>query len=101
MSRQVKVFSAIASALFAAGMAANVHAAAVDSGFVSAQHRSANGTLTQVFSDGSVLQIFQSGYVRSFPPGTAHEDAPGIVYMPSAVSHSSSGDIAAMNSDGS
>src|SRR4051812_32913828 len=100
MSKQAKVFSAIA-ALFAAGLTVNVHAALADDGFVSAQHRSADGTLTQVFSDGSVLQTFKSGYMRSFPAGTAHADAPATVYMPSAVSGGSSGDIAAINSDGS
>src|SRR5690242_12424257 len=98
MRKQLKAFSIIASALFAAGMAGNVHAYTYDNGFVSAQHRSADGTLTQVFADGSVLQTSKSGYMRSFPAGTAHVHALTSVYTPSATS---SRDIAEKNSDGS
>ncbi len=100
MRKQVKVLSTIAGALLAAGMALN--AGAADSGFVSAQYRSAEGTLTQVFADGSVLQTFKSGYVRAYPAGSAHVYIEDNIYMPiTELQTSQGGAVLVENASGS
>jgi len=75
MRKQPKLLAVIAGALLAVGVssAASAHDPFVE-GFVTAQGYTTEG-LTQVFSDGSVLQVFSDGLTRAFDADTVYVSA--------------------------